>query len=126
MSSSRDFPAGVKWGAVPLRPPHARWRPGAVEDVSAPVGALGSTARPRLARIIKFMMRLMQPLYSFTYYGVMHSPVLGQPLSEIILDGEATTLDAFALRPARFDEGEPNTEPAKGSFFRTFLCAEGY
>jgi len=44
-------------------------------------------------------------------HGVMHSPALGQLLSEIILDGAATTLDAHALRPARFDEGEPNVAP---------------
>lgn len=45
-------------------------------------------------------------------HGVMHSPALGQLLSEIILDGEATTLDASALRPTRFDEGEPNVGPS--------------
>jgi len=45
-------------------------------------------------------------------HGVMHSPALGQLLSEIILDGEATTLDVDALRPERFDEGEPNQGPS--------------
>jgi sarcosine oxidase subunit beta len=44
-------------------------------------------------------------------HGVMHSPALGQLLSEIILDGKAETLDASALRPSRFDEGEPNVGP---------------
>jgi sarcosine oxidase, subunit beta len=44
-------------------------------------------------------------------HGVMHSPALGQLLSEIILDGETGTLDVDALRPARFDEGEPNEGP---------------
>jgi sarcosine oxidase subunit beta len=44
-------------------------------------------------------------------HGVMHSPALGQLLTEIILDGEATTLDTRALRPSRFDEGEPNEGP---------------
>lgn len=44
-------------------------------------------------------------------HGVMHSPALGQLLSEIILDGEASTLDVDALRPSRFDEGEPNEGP---------------
>jgi sarcosine oxidase subunit beta len=44
-------------------------------------------------------------------HGVMHSPALGQLLAEIILDGEATTLDVRALRPSRFDEGEPNAAP---------------
>jgi sarcosine oxidase subunit beta len=45
-------------------------------------------------------------------HGVMHSPALGQLLSEIILDGEAKTLDASALRPSRFDEGAPNEGPS--------------
>lgn len=44
-------------------------------------------------------------------HGVMHSPALGQLLSEIILDGEASALDARPLRPSRFDEGEPNQGP---------------
>lgn len=44
-------------------------------------------------------------------HGVMHSPALGRLLSEIILDGEATTLDTRSLRPTRFDEGEPNEGP---------------
>lgn len=44
-------------------------------------------------------------------HGVMHSPALGQLLSEIILDGEANTLDVSSLRPSRFDEGEPNKGP---------------
>jgi sarcosine oxidase subunit beta len=41
-------------------------------------------------------------------HGVMHAPALGQLLAEIILDGAAKTLDTHALRPSRFDEGEPN------------------
>ena len=41
-------------------------------------------------------------------HGVMHSPALGQLLSEIILDGNAKTLDVHALRPSRFTEGRPN------------------
>ena len=43
-------------------------------------------------------------------HGVMHSPALGQLLAEMILDGEARTLDVHALRPSRFAEGEPNPE----------------
>jgi len=43
-------------------------------------------------------------------HGVMHSPVLGLLLAEIILDGRAHTLDIRALRPSRFAEGEPNHE----------------
>src|SRR5437588_5218959 len=44
-------------------------------------------------------------------HGVMHSPALGQLLAEIILDGAAKSLDIHALRPTRFDEGEPNVAP---------------
>jgi len=43
-------------------------------------------------------------------HGVMHSAVLGQLLTEIMLDGRAHTLDIRALRPSRFAEGEPNPE----------------
>ncbi len=43
-------------------------------------------------------------------HGVMHSPALGQLLAEMILDGEARTLDVHALRPSRFAEGEPNPD----------------
>lgn len=42
-------------------------------------------------------------------HGVMHAPALGQLLSEIILDGRATTLDTHALRPRRFAERQPNS-----------------
>ena len=38
-------------------------------------------------------------------HGVMHAPALGQLLTEIICDGNASTLDVTALRPSRFDEG---------------------
>ncbi len=41
-------------------------------------------------------------------HGVMHSAVLGQLLTEMMLDGRAHTLDIRALRPSRFAEGEPN------------------
>ena len=37
-------------------------------------------------------------------HGVMHSPALGQLLSEIICDGVASSLDVSALRPTRFSE----------------------
>jgi sarcosine oxidase subunit beta len=43
-------------------------------------------------------------------HGVMHSPVLGLLLAEMILDGQARTLDIHALRPSRFAEGQPNPE----------------
>jgi sarcosine oxidase subunit beta len=41
-------------------------------------------------------------------HGVMHAPALGHLLAEIICDGRATTLDATALRPQRFAEGDLN------------------
>ncbi len=44
-------------------------------------------------------------------HGVMHAPALGQLLAEIIVDGDARTLDAHALRPSRFAEDEPNLAP---------------
>jgi sarcosine oxidase, subunit beta len=44
-------------------------------------------------------------------HGVMHAPALGQLLSEIILDGQARSLDVRPLRPTRFAEGEPNSAP---------------
>jgi sarcosine oxidase subunit beta len=44
-------------------------------------------------------------------HGVMHAPALGHLLAEIILDGQATTLDARALRPSRFVEGDLNVAP---------------
>jgi glycine/D-amino acid oxidase-like deaminating enzyme len=43
-------------------------------------------------------------------HGVMHSPVLGELLVEIMLDGRAHTLDIHALRPSRFAEGTPNPQ----------------
>jgi len=39
-------------------------------------------------------------------HGVMHSPALGKLLAEIIVDGKASSLDTFALRPSRFVEGD--------------------
>lgn len=44
-------------------------------------------------------------------HGVMHSPILGQLLAEMILTGRAATLDVTALRPTRFMEGAPNPAP---------------
>jgi sarcosine oxidase, subunit beta len=39
-------------------------------------------------------------------HGVMHSPILGQLVSELLLDGVTQTLDTHALRPSRFAEGD--------------------
>ncbi len=40
-------------------------------------------------------------------HGVMHSPAIGQILSEIIIGGKSVSIDAHPLRPSRFIEGEP-------------------
>lgn len=40
-------------------------------------------------------------------HGVMHAPALGGLLAEIILDGQASSLDVQSLRPSRFAEGVP-------------------
>jgi sarcosine oxidase, subunit beta len=40
-------------------------------------------------------------------HGTMHSPALGKLLSEMILDGQTSSLDAHALRPERFTENDP-------------------
>ena len=40
-------------------------------------------------------------------HGVMHSPALGKLISEIVLDGRASSLDVEMLRPERFLEGQP-------------------
>src|ERR671935_1453326 len=44
-------------------------------------------------------------------HGVMHSPALGQLLAEIIVHGQARSLDVRPLRPSRFAEGQPNAAP---------------
>jgi sarcosine oxidase subunit beta len=41
-------------------------------------------------------------------HGVMHAPALGQLLSEIMSDGDATTIDVGPLSPLRFAEGRLN------------------
>jgi sarcosine oxidase subunit beta len=41
----------------------------------------------------------------FSGHGFMHGPIAGLLMSEIILDGRATTLDIASLDYARFAEG---------------------
>jgi sarcosine oxidase subunit beta len=41
-------------------------------------------------------------------HGVMHAPVLGQLLAELIVHGRARALEIHPLRPSRFDEGDAN------------------
>ncbi|CCW34929.1 glycine/D-amino acid oxidase, deaminating [Chthonomonas calidirosea] len=43
-------------------------------------------------------------------HGVMHAPILGQLVAEMILFGQTRTLDVHALRPTRFVESDLNPE----------------
>lgn len=43
-------------------------------------------------------------------HGVMHSPALGQLVSEMIFDGVARSLDIYSLRPSRFTENDLNAD----------------
>lgn len=46
----------------------------------------------------------------FGGHGVMHSPATGKVISELILDGRASTVDIGPLRPSRFAEGDAVVE----------------
>ncbi|GAC1446001.1 MAG: FAD-binding oxidoreductase [Pyrinomonadaceae bacterium] len=39
-------------------------------------------------------------------HGVMHAPAIGQLLAELIVEGEAISIDINSLRPSRFIEGQ--------------------
>ena len=41
----------------------------------------------------------------FSGHGIMHSPIVGRLVAELILDGAARTVDISPLRPSRFAEG---------------------
>ncbi|HZS95588.1 MAG TPA: FAD-binding oxidoreductase, partial [Terriglobales bacterium] len=43
----------------------------------------------------------------FSGMGFKISPAIGLVMSELILDGVATTVDISAFRPSRFAEGKP-------------------
>jgi sarcosine oxidase subunit beta len=47
----------------------------------------------------------------FSGHGFKMSPVVGQLMAELIVDGQATTLDIAPLRLARFDENDPVKTP---------------
>ena len=47
----------------------------------------------------------------FSGHGFQHSPAVGKVISELILDGEATTLDISSLSIERFERGELILEP---------------
>jgi len=42
----------------------------------------------------------------FSGHGFMHGPICGQLMAELIVDGQARTLDISALALARFAEGK--------------------
>jgi sarcosine oxidase subunit beta len=46
----------------------------------------------------------------FSGHGFMHGPICGQLMAEIVLDGQATTLDVSALRLSRFEENKASIE----------------
>jgi sarcosine oxidase, subunit beta len=47
----------------------------------------------------------------FSGHGFMHGPIAGKLLAEVILDGEARTLDIGRLAPTRFTTAAPVREP---------------
>lgn len=47
----------------------------------------------------------------FSGYGVMHAPAAAVLAAELLLDGQATTLEIDALSPTRFAEGKPIVLP---------------
>lgn len=47
----------------------------------------------------------------FSGHGFQHSPAVGKVISELIVDGEATTIDVSSLSIERFEKGELVLEP---------------
>jgi sarcosine oxidase subunit beta len=47
----------------------------------------------------------------FSGHGFQHSPATGIIVAELIVDGEAKSLDIYPLRPQRFQEGDLIFEP---------------
>jgi sarcosine oxidase subunit beta len=47
----------------------------------------------------------------FSGHGFKMSPVVGQLMAELIVDGRAATLDISPLRLARFEENDPVKTP---------------
>jgi sarcosine oxidase subunit beta len=46
----------------------------------------------------------------FSGHGVMHAPATGLVIAELLLDGQATSIDISSLSPTRFQEGKALTE----------------
>jgi sarcosine oxidase subunit beta len=47
----------------------------------------------------------------FSGHGFQHSPAVGKVISELIVDGKATTIDISSLSIERFEKGESMLEP---------------
>jgi len=47
----------------------------------------------------------------FSGHGFKMSPIVGQLMTELIVDGKASALDIAPLRLARFDENDPVQTP---------------
>jgi sarcosine oxidase subunit beta len=47
----------------------------------------------------------------FSGHGFQHSPAVGRVISELVVDGEATTIDVSSLSIERFEKGELVLEP---------------
>ena len=47
----------------------------------------------------------------FSGHGFQHSPAVGKMISELIVDGDAVTIDISSLSIERFEKGEPLFEP---------------
>jgi glycine/D-amino acid oxidase-like deaminating enzyme len=47
----------------------------------------------------------------FSGHGLKMAPVVGQIMAEMIVDGEAKTLDVSSLRLSRFEDNQPRNGP---------------
>ena len=47
----------------------------------------------------------------FGGHGLMHGPIAGQLMAEMLVHGRAVTMDGVALDIARFARGEAHVEP---------------
>jgi sarcosine oxidase subunit beta len=57
-------------------------------------------AHPLVGRLAPFENAFV--VAGFSGHGFMHGPIAGKLLAEVLLDGQATTLDITPLAPERF------------------------